>query len=149
MMQPRQMIASAAFFEAILRAAVGISSEPGTQTTSIWSGFTPWRFRVFSQPSSSLEVMYSLKRETMMAKRKPSARKSPSNLRPCPLRRPGIVLPAFKDLGAEYSGGPGRNKRGDLPVALGQLEGPPFGDVRVGELVADAHELLLAADEGL
>src|SRR6185295_3491450 len=96
MTQPRQMIASADLLSAILRAAVGISNEPGTQTTSICSGVAPWRFRVFSHPSSILEVMYSLKRETTMAKRKPFARKSPSNVRPCPLRRLAMRL-RFKD----------------------------------------------------
>src|SRR6185295_7196303 len=96
MTQPRQMIASADLLSAILRAAVGISNEPGTQTTSICSGVAPWRVRVFSQPSSILEVMYSVKRATTMAKRKPFARKSPSKVRPCPLRRLAMRL-RFKD----------------------------------------------------
>src|SRR5450631_2489766 len=116
MMQPMQMIASADFFIAILRATVGISKEPGTQTTSMLSGLTPWRLRVFSQPSSILDVMYSLKRETMTAKRKPSARKSPSKVRPCPLRRLAIDLLGIKDRRStrESIRGGGRRHKGGL-----------------------------------
>src|SRR5574341_449017 len=121
MTHPRQMIASADFLSAILRAAVGISNDPGTQTTSICSGAAPWRLRVFSQPSSILEVMYSLKRETTMAKRKPSARKSPSNVRPCPLRRLAMRL-RFKDRRREVYGDRGIETRGDWPPRHGDTE---------------------------
>src|SRR6185295_4845377 len=36
-----------------------------------------------------------------------------------------------------------------LSVARGKLEGAAFGDVRVGELITDPDEVLLAVDEGL
>src|SRR5579863_1214877 len=133
------MMASASFFEAILRAAVGISKEPGTHTTSICSGGTPWRLSVFSQPSRSREVMNSLKRETMTAKRSPWASNDPSNVRPCPFRRLAMRLQSKEQCAVRprvyVSGGAETRGYRSLAVALRQLERAAFGDVGVGELV--------------
>src|SRR5262249_20783251 len=68
---------------------MGISSEPGTQTTSTSASAAPCRRSPSPAPASSWSVMKPLKRATTIAKRKPPAASAPSYSMPigCSLPR--------------------------------------------------------------
>jgi hypothetical protein len=72
------MIASYFLVLARVRAAEGISKEPGTRMISISSSFAPERTSASWALRSNLSVMNSLKRETTMPNFLPAALRLPS-----------------------------------------------------------------------
>src|SRR5437870_3532839 len=76
-MQPMAMSASYLPELPIFLAAMGISNEPGTRTTSICFPSAPPRSRASSAPASSRSVMKLLNRLTTMPKRNPAPLNSP------------------------------------------------------------------------
>ena len=66
-------------------AAAGISHAPGTRTTSIADRLAPLRSKASNAPSSSRSVITAFQRDTTMAKRIPSAERSPSTATGLPL----------------------------------------------------------------
>ncbi len=73
------MIASNSPLCASVRAAAGISHEPGTRTIRICSRSAPLRSRASSAPCSKRSVITAFHRATTMANRSPSALRSPSS----------------------------------------------------------------------